>query len=331
VTKWGAYGILEWHPVWVRLPRTGRDLYKTVQGPAEAIKGYIQIIIGIAVIVIFTYKFISHGTGQFEIVGSALSIVGYGLAVSAAVELAYTFFTKGPDEALDPLILGVSSFTLIAISIFDPRKLNTSDAIQVSLLALAILLLFFARRFLLEVGEEGPDAEPSEAPIAFRIGQAVRDRRMNLGLSQGELAARAGISRRMLGAVEGGHAIPAIRVLSLISTALDSELAIEITPRKTSELTNFHAAGKPYSRQCRDDERRTELNDLRADAVAYNPSAQGSYSSFGAVSLPARLARSAHSVATRAAHDVLPLIMARCGLRLPRFDGSTSTCPSFTG
>jgi transcriptional regulator with XRE-family HTH domain len=228
-------------------------------------------MIGIAVIVIFSYRFIRHGTGQFEVVGSALSIVGYGLAVSAAVELAYTFFTKGPDEALDPLILGVSSFTLIAISIFDPRKLNTGDAIQVSLLALAILLLFFARRFLLEVGEEGLDAEPSEVPIACRIGQAVRDRRMNLGLSQGEVAARAGISRRMLGELEGGHAIPAIRVLCLISTALDSDLAIEITPRKTSELTNFmrqvnRIAGNVGTM-------RGVLNDLLADAAAYNQSA----------------------------------------------------------
>jgi hypothetical protein len=75
-------------------------LYKTVQGPAEAVKGYIQIIIGIAVIVIFIYKFISHGTGQFEIVGSALGIVVYGLAVSAAVELAYTFLPRVPTRRL---------------------------------------------------------------------------------------------------------------------------------------------------------------------------------------------------------------------------------------
>jgi hypothetical protein len=138
--------------VLMRLPKTGKELYNRVQPPAEAIKGYIQIAIGIAVIIVFASRCVSHPPNvEFNIAREALSLVGYGLAASAAVELAYTFFTKGPDEALDPLILGVSSFTLIALSRIDPPRLKTSDTIPISLLALVILLLFLTRRFMLEM------------------------------------------------------------------------------------------------------------------------------------------------------------------------------------
>jgi hypothetical protein len=68
------------------------------------------------------------------------------------VELAYTFFTDGPDEAIDPLILGLSSFALIEISRSDTH-LNTS-AIPILLVTLAIVVLFIARRFLLEVSKK---------------------------------------------------------------------------------------------------------------------------------------------------------------------------------
>jgi transcriptional regulator with XRE-family HTH domain len=226
----------------MRLPRTGKDLYNKVQPRAELFKGVIQIAIGIAVIIIFSHQFFSRGHKQPDIALSALGLVGYGLAVSAAVELAYTFFTKGPDEALDPLILGVSSFTLIALSEIDPPKLNTTDAIPISLLALAIVLLFLARRFLLEVEDEAPDAE---AYLAFQLGQAVRRRRTNLKFSEEELAARAGITRRALVNIEAGHTIPTIAVLQLISIALSAELVIELAAYK---IVQQDEPGKPAGR-----------------------------------------------------------------------------------
>ena len=215
--------------VWMRLPKTGKDLYNTVQPSAEAIKGYIQIGIGIAVIIVFAWHCVNHPAGEFNIAQEALRLVGYGLAASAAVELAYTFFTKGPDEALDPLILGVSSFTLIALSRIDPPILKTGDTIPLSLLALVILLLFLARRFLLEVEMEAPQLEDSDARLAFRLGRAVRERRTNLELSQAELATRAGITQRELAEIEAGKILPTIRVLQLISVALSAELVIAIT------------------------------------------------------------------------------------------------------
>lgn len=219
----------------MRLPRTGKELYNRVQPPAEAIKGYIQIAVGIAVIIVFALQWISHYDDDFNIAQGALAVVGYGLAASAAVELAYTFFTKGPDEALDPLILGVSSFTLIALSRIDPPKLKTSDTIPLSLLALVILLLFLARRFLLDVDENGQDVEHSDARLAFRLGQEVREQRRYLGLSRDELAARTGITQRVLADIETGRAVPTIPVLQLISIALNAELVIGIAKQKEGQ------------------------------------------------------------------------------------------------
>lgn len=218
----------------MRLRNAGKDLYDTVQPPAEAIKAFVQFGIGISVVVIFAYQWINHRQRHFNISHSALAIVGYGLAVSAAVELAYTFFTKGPDEALDPLILGLSSFTLIALSDIDPPKFKTTDAIPISLLAFAILLLFFARRFLLEVNGEAGSADHPELRFTLGLGQAVRKRRTELKLSQGELAARAGISRRELISIEADSSIPTISELQLISTALDAKLVIEIAAHESA-------------------------------------------------------------------------------------------------
>lgn len=212
----------------MRIPRTGEDLYNAVQPTAEAFKGYIQIGIGLAVVIIFGLQWYSQ-RAQFSIPHSALAFVGYGLAVSAAVELAYTFFTKGPDEALDPLILGVSSFALISLSRIDSPRLTLSNAIPASLFALTVLLLFFARRFLLEV-EEAPGAGSSEAQLAFRLGRTVRERRIALGLSQAELATRAGMTRRVVVRVEAGHITPTVPMLARFSIALDAELIIEIEP-----------------------------------------------------------------------------------------------------
>src|SRR5215472_15225103 len=70
----------------------------------------------------------------------------------------------------------------------------------------------------------------AEARRAFLIGQAVRDRRLALGLSQVELAARAGMTQPALSRLEAGGVIPTIPLLDRISAALDADLIVEIAP-----------------------------------------------------------------------------------------------------
>jgi len=67
-----------------------------------------------------------------------------------------------------------------------------------------------------------------EARRAFLIGQAVRDRRLALGLSQTEVAARAGMTQPALSRLEAGGAVPTIPVLERIAAALGAELIVTI-------------------------------------------------------------------------------------------------------
>ena len=69
-----------------------------------------------------------------------------------------------------------------------------------------------------------------EAKRAIAIGKAVRDRRLALGLSQTELAKRAGMTQPALSRLEAGAAVPTIPVLDRLAHALDAELVIGISP-----------------------------------------------------------------------------------------------------
>lgn len=69
-----------------------------------------------------------------------------------------------------------------------------------------------------------------EARRAFLIGQAVRERRLALGLSQTELAAGASMTQPALSRLEAGGAVPTIPVLERIAVALGAELIVTIAP-----------------------------------------------------------------------------------------------------
>jgi len=70
----------------------------------------------------------------------------------------------------------------------------------------------------------------AEAQRAYLLGKAVRDRRLALGLSQVELAARAGMTQPALSRLEAGGVIPTIPLLDRISQALDADLIVQIAP-----------------------------------------------------------------------------------------------------
>jgi ribosome-binding protein aMBF1 (putative translation factor) len=69
-----------------------------------------------------------------------------------------------------------------------------------------------------------------EARRAFLIGQAVRNRRLALGLSQTEVASRAGMTQPALSRLEAGGSVPTIPVLERIALALDAELVVTLSP-----------------------------------------------------------------------------------------------------
>ncbi len=93
---------------------------------------------------------------------SILNLVAIGLALSAGVELAYMLFTPGPDEAIEPLILGLSSATLLIISKIDGSSWEA--ALSVAVFSTAIVGLFWARNKLVN------DRNDCDGTLARYIG-----------------------------------------------------------------------------------------------------------------------------------------------------------------
>ncbi|WP_328925810.1 helix-turn-helix transcriptional regulator [Streptomyces sp. NBC_00190] len=75
-----------------------------------------------------------------------------------------------------------------------------------------------------------------EVRLAFAIGQAVYDRRNELGISQGELARRAGMTQPEVSRLELGATTAAVPLLARLARAMDSELSFRLVG-ESAEIT----------------------------------------------------------------------------------------------
>jgi len=75
-------------------------------------------------------------------------------------------------------------------------------------------------------GADEHAAAYEEARASLLLGQMVYDRRTELGLTQAELAARAGMTEPQLSRLESGGATPTVPLLARLAAALD---AVEIS------------------------------------------------------------------------------------------------------
>ncbi|MCC3769123.1 helix-turn-helix domain-containing protein [Streptomyces sp. UNOC14_S4] len=82
------------------------------------------------------------------------------------------------------------------------------------------------RKLLGESVEESPAYV--EAGYAFALGQAVYDRRTEIGLSQSELARRADMTQSQISRIEGGDSVPTLPLLTRLAKALDASLTIDL-------------------------------------------------------------------------------------------------------
>jgi len=123
------------------------DPYDFVEPWAKWIKTLLQMIIAVWTLVYIGRMLhrdvgIPRGGESAATIGDTVLLAsGIGLAIAAAVELAYTLFTDGPDEAITPLRLGVSAAGLITVS-GTGFKLTPSSAGALILVILALALLF---------------------------------------------------------------------------------------------------------------------------------------------------------------------------------------------
>ncbi|MEU0553508.1 helix-turn-helix transcriptional regulator [Dactylosporangium sp. NPDC006015] len=81
-------------------------------------------------------------------------------------------------------------------------------------------------------GAEQHNSAYEEARAALLLGQMVYDRRTDLGLTQGELAERAGMTQPQLSRLESGGATPTVPLLARLAAALDAELDITFKPHR---------------------------------------------------------------------------------------------------
>lgn len=100
-----------------------------------------------------------------------------------------------------------------------------------------------SRKLLGESVEESPAY--LEAGYAFALGQAVYDRRTELGLSQTELARHAGMTQPQISNIEGGDAVPTLPLLTRLANALDASLTIDLDGDTSAFVFTPHADREP--------------------------------------------------------------------------------------
>ena len=150
-------------------------LYKRTKPWAKLAKIVGQMIIGIAtavavilVVVMRSGLLVSNSKAldasalnADELTAEIFAITAVGLAAAAALELAYTLFTPGPDEAIDPLLLGVSSTFLFLASKSD--HLDWQFGVSAVLVVAALFGLF---RLQAKFRQSYPDDDKDDSMFA---------------------------------------------------------------------------------------------------------------------------------------------------------------------
>lgn len=76
----------------------------------------------------------------------------------------------------------------------------------------------------------GAGAAYEATRIRFELGEAVRLRREELGLTQAELAERAGLKQPAVARFEAGGTMPTIPMLERLAEALEVRLSVRFQP-----------------------------------------------------------------------------------------------------
>lgn len=84
---------------------------------------------------------------------STLDLVARALAYSAGVDLAFMLFTPGPDEAIEPLMVGLASAILFSISNISGTA-NLELAKEIGLYVLILFFLFFMKALFISKNDK---------------------------------------------------------------------------------------------------------------------------------------------------------------------------------
>jgi ribosome-binding protein aMBF1 (putative translation factor) len=67
-----------------------------------------------------------------------------------------------------------------------------------------------------------------EIRLSMALARAVYERRTELGLTQSELASRAGLTQAKISRIEGSDTVPTLPLLTKLAMALDASLTIAL-------------------------------------------------------------------------------------------------------
>ena len=145
------------------------DLYKKWGPRAEKAKIFLQFIVGLCLVALLVAKVIAlvaiaagrlHDGPFAELAQmKTLELVAFALEYSAGLELAYTLFTEGPDEAVEPVIMAFAAAMLLGISKIDSIDILVGCGAVVFVLALAGL--FLVRHYFVVPQEDSPESANS--------------------------------------------------------------------------------------------------------------------------------------------------------------------------
>lgn len=98
------------------------------------------------------------------------------------------------------------------------------------------------RRMVEPGAREGYEAERR----AYELGQAVKQRRTALGMTQRELGHRARLTQSAVARLEAGDGVPTLRVLERIARALGAELDVTLREaRDPGDADQAQTSSKP--------------------------------------------------------------------------------------
>jgi DNA-binding XRE family transcriptional regulator len=80
-----------------------------------------------------------------------------------------------------------------------------------------------------------------EIRMSMALAKAVYDRRTELGLTQAELAERAGLTQAKVSRIEGSDTVPTLPLLAALAKALDATLNIALDGGDTRVTFTAHS------------------------------------------------------------------------------------------
>jgi transcriptional regulator with XRE-family HTH domain len=84
--------------------------------------------------------------------------------------------------------------------------------------------------------------DAQDQDLSIKIGQRIRDRRKQMGMSQAALADRVDLAQQAIYKIEHGYSTPGIHRLAALATALDLSLGELVDPAKTTRKSPVVAA-----------------------------------------------------------------------------------------